>query len=131
MKTQWLYDIGNYDELSKVISELDWDFIDEPDNDVDDVAQEFCDKLNSLLKLYIPTRQFYLRPNDADWMTSDIRTNQRRRDRLHKQAKSKNTPAAWYAYRSQRNKVNSMIRSAKRSYTNKFFSEINDRSPSK
>ena len=64
-----------------------------------DVAQRFCDRFDVLLKRHIPTRHFYLRHKDAEWMTSDIRTNQRKRDRLHNKAKRLNAPETWNAYR--------------------------------
>ena len=125
LKTQWLYNDGDYVRLSDDLMSCDWSFIEDMTVDVDDVAQRFCDQLDVLLKRHIPTRQFYLRPNDADWMTSDIRTKQRKRNRIHNKAKRVNTPESWYAYRVIRNEVNSMIRRAKRTSNDRLFDKIN------
>ena len=64
LKTQWLYHEGDYTGLSNAIENSNWNFIEDPELDVDGAAQQFCTQFDSLLKTYIPTRQFYLRPND-------------------------------------------------------------------
>ena len=131
LKTQWLYHGGDYAGLSSAIADSNWDFIEDPGLDVDGAAEQFCTQLDSLLRTYIPTRQFLLRPNDAPWMTPDIRRAQRQRDRVHMRAKTVNTPELWERYRAQRNLVNSMIKSAKRSSTDALIDQVNTMSQSK
>ena len=131
LKTRWLYRDADYAQLGKSITDSDWSFIIDTCIDVDGVAQRFSDQFALLLTDHIPTRQFQLRPNDAPWMTSDIRTNQRRRDRLHRLAKTHNSPSSWDKYRRQRNSVNSLVRSAKRASSDRLIDQINSPGHSK
>ena len=106
LKTQYIYDQGDYPSISNAIASFNWDFIDDHSLSVDDVTQRFLDKLNALLSTQIPIR--HLRPKNAPWMTSDIRTAQRRRDRQHRNAKLSDSPDSWTWYRTHMNLVNSV-----------------------
>ena len=49
------------------------------------------DILLSELDMHIPKKQYHLRPGDKFFMTPEIRRAQRKRNRLHKIAKQRNT----------------------------------------
>ena len=131
LKTQWLYHEGDYTGLSNAIENSNWNFIEDPELDVDGAAQQFCTQFDSLLRTYIPTRQFYLRPNDASWMTPVIRRAQRQRDRVHLRARTGNIPELWERYTTQRNLVISMIKRAKRSSTEALINQVNSMTQSR
>ena len=103
----------------------DWHFIDDLNLDIDSTPIKFSDVLTSLLSAHIPTRTYILRPNDAPWMNGQIRRQQRKRDRLHKKAKSIDSETAWTDYRKQRNYVTSLIKAAKRSQAEWIAIQIN------
>ena len=109
-KFQWKYSEADFNTLNRFISEANWNFIDNHCLKNDEVGRQFMDKLDDLLTNCIPRRKFILRPYDKYWMNSQIRCEQRKRDRAHKKAKQLNTPEAWARYRSLRNHVTYIIK---------------------
>jgi len=80
---------------------------------------------------FIPRKAYNrLRPGDKPWMNGEIRRAQRRRDRFHKAAKTKNTNDSWARYRAQRNYVTTLIHQAKREHDISVIDSINSMSSS-
>ena len=124
-KTKWLFNNCDYNALNLAIQNENWSMINDPDLTIDQISEAFMAKLNSLFADFIPIKKFYLRPHDMVWMNPNIRREQRKRDRLHKKAKLRNTPQTWSDYRSQRNLVTSLIRKAKREHDSSVFDRLN------
>ena len=53
--------------------------------------------------MYVPHKQVTIRPNDKPWMTDEVRKKLRRKNRIHKIAKTKNRPQDWAKFRKERN----------------------------
>ena len=81
--------------------------------DVHDVSVKFSGKYLEIIKKYIPIKTVTIRLNDKPWFNSTIRKVIRIRDRLHKQLKNSNSINLLAEYRTQRNKVNKMIKHAR------------------
>ena len=72
--------------------------------------------------MYIPVKIITIRPNDKPWFNSSIKSAMHIRDRLHKQVKQNSSPLLLHKYKTQRNKVNNMIKYARE----QFFIKAND-----
>ncbi len=74
----------------------------------------------------IPNKMATIRPNDIPWFNTNLRKLIRKRNRIHKQAKTVNNEQAWYKFRKIRNEVTSLLRKCKLEYKNKIIEQIND-----
>jgi hypothetical protein len=83
---------------------------------------KFTNKFIEFVKMYIPVKIITIRPNDKPWFNSSIRKAMRIRDRLHKQVKQNSSPFLLRKYKTQRNKVNNMIKYSRE----QFFINAND-----
>ena len=85
-------------------------------NSTDECVHNFTETFMQLAKMYICNKTVIVRNRDKPWMHNEIRKQIRIRKRIHKTAKRLDTPEHWISYRQQRNKVTSLIRTAKLSY---------------
>ena len=77
----------------------------------------FCVLLEGLLDFLVPLRKIRVKQNVNPWATSsDIVAARHYRDRLHRKALLSGCQSDWKLFRDARNKVNSLLRSAKRCY---------------
>ena len=75
--------------------------------------------------LTIPNKQCVIRTKDKPWMNNGIRKQIRKWRRIHKTAKRVNTMQQWQRFRSQRNKVTTLIRKSKHDYYSKVADNLN------
>ena len=129
-KVKWLYDQCDFLELNRNIYGGDWAFLDDSNKSVNEICDNFLDKLNALFVRFIPTCKYTLRPEDKPWMTSEIRQNQRQRDRIHKKARISNLVSDWNRYRVQKNLTNRLIRDGKKHHDSTIIDLLNDQSQS-
>ncbi|KAJ8313900.1 hypothetical protein KUTeg_008461 [Tegillarca granosa] len=85
-RTVWQYNKADFVKFNRLIKNTDWDKI-ITNKPVDQACDEFTDSFLSLAKLCIPRREVTIRPNDKVWFNSKLRTEIRKRDRLHRQAR--------------------------------------------
>ena len=64
-------------------------------------------------RLSIPNKESTIRFDDPPWMHIEIRKQIRKRKRLHKIAKRRNTSYDWFNFRRQINIVTNLIRTSK------------------
>ncbi|OWF47171.1 RNA-directed DNA polymerase from transposon BS [Mizuhopecten yessoensis] len=104
----WLYKRADFVTLNNLISQYDWNGSFLNCESVDIACETFTNVFIEFATMCIPTKEVMIRPNDKPWMTSDLRKNIRKRDRLHKIARKSNRLHDIQKFKSQRNKVNNM-----------------------
>ena len=80
--------------------------------------------ITSAAKITIPNKTITLRPTEPNWINSHIKREIRKRKRLFRNAKRKNTITSWNKFKTKRNEVTLMIRDAKKQYNDKLISDI-------
>ena len=87
----WLYDQGDYPKLRDKISSMPWDLIFENQIGIDNIVQTVTNILLEMAAKTIPNRIITVRNGDLPWITTELRKLMRKRDRLRKKAKKKNS----------------------------------------
>ena len=122
LRKVWLYKHADYVKLNNEISEFQWEQFLTECNDVDTMCERFTRKYLEMIARNIPSKMIRVRQYDKPWFTSDIRREIRTRDRLHKMLKRNKSTTNLQRYKSQRNKVNNMIKYARE----QFFLSANE-----
>ena len=86
------------------------------------MSNRFAHKYLEMVGRGIPSRLVRIRLNDKPWFNSEIRKEIRTRNRLHKLARRNQSNQSLQKYKSQRNKVNNMIKYARE----QFFLSANE-----
>lgn len=123
-RTVWDLKHANFAMFRQKLSQVDWDAV--LKNSSDQAAEKFTEILMNAAMETIPSKTCTIRQGDKPWMHNEIRTEIRRRRRLHKKAKHTNNPDDWKKFRTQRNKVITLVREAKTMHYNKIVSIINE-----
>jgi hypothetical protein len=76
------------------------------------MSEGFTHKYLEMMRKHIPSRTVLVRPNEKPWFNSEIRKEIRIRNRLHSAWRNNKSNYARNKYKSQRNKVNNMIKYA-------------------
>jgi hypothetical protein len=108
-----LYTHADFINLNSEIRLFDWEGFLLSSENIDEISIKFTNKFIEFVKMYIPVKIITIRPNDKPWFNSSIRRAIRIRDRLHKQVKQNSSPFLLRKYKTQRNKVNNMIKYAR------------------
>ncbi|MEW8548517.1 MAG: reverse transcriptase family protein [Candidatus Thiodiazotropha sp.] len=110
----WLYEKGNYDELRNKVSDFDWNTV--QNEDINQYALNFSNKLLEIASECIPTKFITVRPKDLPWMNNNIRKLMRKRNRLYKKYKTNKSPDKYNSYKKIRNEVIQALRKSKKDY---------------
>ena len=70
---------------------------------------------------------YLMKPNDKPWMTSEVGKILRRKNRIHKIAKTNNRPQDWAKFRKESNEAVMMIKGAKSNYISKLKNSLADK----
>ena len=97
----WDFKNANFEQLRDNLKNEIWNFID--DMDINESTDTFTEKLMNNARLSIPNKECTIKFDDPPWMHNEIRKQIRKRKRLHKIAKRRNTPGDWLTFRRQRN----------------------------
>ena len=131
MLTLRIISVRNYQKLDK--DKLDeifkcddvWDDALSRFDDLSDCPECFNLIINGLLDLLVPLKNLRVRQRDCPWLSNASLTNARRlHDIVHRKALKSGCLLDWSSYRSLRNKVNSMLRSAKAKYFENLSSSL-------
>ena len=106
----WDYKNTDIDALVDTLRQTDWRAI--TDLDVDEATESFTTTLLDAARQCIPRKSVRLK-RDKPWVTSELRKNMKKRDRLFKTAQSRQTEYDWARWRAQRNIVTSLNRRLK------------------
>ncbi len=125
-KTVWKYDNVNFDGLKQDLASTDWGtlFI---NDDIDITTTNVTDHILKLCDKHIPHKEILVRPSDPPWLTTDVKRLIRKRNRLHKKAKEKNTENHWANFRGCRNDVIQLVRDTKKEFLKKQAQKLADR----
>ena len=111
-----IYKNGNYEHLNDLIVSTNWLSLFDACQSVDAACDLFIDKLQHFVKECIPSQTVTIRPNDKPWFDSELRREIRIRDRLRKKARKTNSYRDVSKYKTQRNRVNNLKKSAKENF---------------
>ena len=100
-KQLWDYRHMDPDKLTRLLMDTDWDTL--LDTDLDEATDNFTNALMTAAKASIPVRTICKKANDKPWFNSELKRHIRKRDRLFKIAKKRNTDNDWERWRRQRN----------------------------
>ena len=78
----WDYKHGDYERIRQQISDTDWDTIINDDDTTNNVCINFTDKFLTIAKECIPLKTMLVRHNDKPWLSSELKKEIRKRDRL-------------------------------------------------
>ena len=112
--TIWDYQKMDVDLLTNTLLNTDWSNI--LSKDIDTATSEFIAVLNNAASAAIPKRHLKQKRDNKSWITSDLKRNIRKRDRLFKLAKETQSDSNWARWRYQRNVVTTMNRRLKSDY---------------
>ena len=103
---------------------MPWDLIFENQIGIDNIVQTVTNTLLEMAAETIPNRIITVRNGDLPWITTELRKLMRKRDRLRKKAKKKNSDYYWSKFKRIRNKVVDSLRAAKSTYHCKLCDKI-------
>jgi hypothetical protein len=90
------------------------------------LAINFTDKFITIAKECIPLKTILVRHNDKPWISSELKKEIRKRDRLRKKILRLKTLSTEQKYKFQRNKVNNITNQCKVSYFEKISESLSD-----
>ena len=109
----WDYRSTDINSLVDIMTLTDWDSI--TDKDVDEATEALTNVLHDAASRCIPIKNVRTR-NDKMWVTTELRRHIRKRDRLFKLARARQTEYDWVRWRTQRNLVTSTNRKLKKEH---------------
>lgn len=84
---------------------------------IDDAVEQFESLFLDVANRHAPLRTKRVRQRyTSPWLSEDILQAMRERNRLRKQACESGSPQIWAQFRNIKNKVNSMVKQAKKTY---------------
>ena len=89
------------DKLTRLLMDTDWDSI--LDCDLDEATNNFTTALIVAAQASIPIRTISSKADNKPWFTAELKREIRKRERLYKIAKRRNTDYDWERWRRQRN----------------------------
>ena len=97
----WDYRRMDADKLTRLLMDTDWDSI--LDCDLDEATNNFTKALIVAAQASIPIRTISSKADNKPWFTAELKREIRKRERLYKIAKRRNTDYDWERWRRQRN----------------------------
>ena len=99
--THWDYARLDANKLTKLLMDTDWDSI--LDEDIDIATEKFTSAILGAASSSIPKKTKQIRHKDKPWMTNYLKLNIRKRDRLFKLARKRQSQEDWDKWKQQRN----------------------------
>ena len=93
-------------------------------NDSDFIAETLINELSIMVETLAPAKLIQCEKKYAPWIDHEYIHEAELRDKFHSIAISNDTPENWRVFRSQRNKVNRLVKSKKSNYYNKRLNKI-------
>jgi ribosomal protein L17 len=122
MRKVCLYKKADFNQLNNEILEFQWEQFLHKCTDVEDMSNRSTHNYLEMVGRGMPSKLVRIRLNDKPWFNSEIRKEIRTRNRLHKLARRNQSKQSLQKYKSQRNKVNNMIKYARE----QFFQSANE-----
>ena len=99
--THWDYARLDANKLTQLLMDTDWDSI--LDEDIDIATEKFTSAILGAASSSIPKKTKQIRHKDKPWMTNYLKLNIRKRDRLFKLARKRQSQKDWDKWKQQRN----------------------------
>ena len=112
--TIWDYQKMDAMLLTNMLLAIDWTGIME--KDINTATSEFIAALHHAASAAIPRRHLKQKRKSKSWISTDLKRNIRKRDRLFKRAKETQSSFDWARWRHQRNVVSNMNKQLKSEY---------------
>lgn len=119
----WLYDKGNYNLFRNKLTLVNWDNALSLNN-LNEITDKITEHIITAAKETVPNKTVFIRPNEPDWINSNIKRQIRQRKRLFRHAKRINSEYAWSKFRKKRNEVTKQIRQTKKLYFDKLATDL-------
>ena len=97
----WDYAQTETDKLTRLVIDTDWDKL--LDCDMNKATENVTEALLTAAKASIPLKVSTRKSTNKPWFNTELKCQIRRRDRLFKIAKKRNTALDWECWRRQRN----------------------------
>ena len=112
----WKYDSGDYFQLGKSLSEVEWNTV--YNEDKNKYTQNISHVLVEKASQSIPNKAVTtcINPHDPPWITLEIKRKISKRKGYYRRAKRTNSDQHWLKFIRLRHEVISSIRSAKKDY---------------
>ena len=107
----WQYNLADYNLFRQQLGSVDWNTCLE--GDINESCSRWTTTFLNIARQCIPNKVVIIRPNDKLFFTPELRRLRRKKNRMHKLAKKKNTCHYWSLFREIRNNYNSKIKEAK------------------
>ena len=107
----WDYHHLDTDKLTRLLIDTDWDTI--LDNDINEATVQFTHTILNAAKESIPQHIKTIRNRDKPWVNSDLKRQIRKRERLFRKAKARNSDSDWNRWKLQRNLVTELNKKLK------------------
>ena len=120
----WDYEHTDIDKLTHTLMHTDWDFIN--DNNVHDATEQFTQTILTAAAEAIPLKTIKARQNNKNWMTTELRASIRKRDRLFRLARHRQTTHDWLKWRQQRNMTTALNRRLKKENLQKHINKLSE-----
>ena len=91
---------------------------------MNECAENIAGSIINAAKESIPNKAVTIRPSEPQRINSQIKRENRKRKRLFRNAKRKNTDAHWNKFKQKRNEVTILIRDAKKQYKDKLANDL-------
>ncbi len=121
----WLYDKGDYGKYREILKNSNWDNVLRSQNP-DTIVIKITDIIIDAASKSIPNKIATIRPNDIPWFNCRLRRLIRKRNIIHKKAKTNNNEITWAHFRKIRNEVTSLLRKCKLEYKDGLVEKINN-----
>ena len=118
----WDYTRTDINRLTNTLINTDWSFID--DNNIDDATEIFTETILAAAADAIPIKPVKSNRNDKAWVTPELKSNMRKRDRLFRLARQRQTTNDWLKWRQQRSKTTALNRRLKNEHIQKHVNKL-------
>ena len=113
-KELWDYRNLDAERLTNALMTTDWNAI--LDNDMNQATQLFTSAILDAARQSIPIKRIRIRQDDKPWLTSELKREIRKRNRLFRLAKQRQKDHDWHRWRVQRNEVTNLNRKTRDEY---------------
>ncbi len=124
----WLYNKANWDAIKRDANAANFPaLIDQhKQTDLETLVKIFNATVISICKKYIPCTIVKQSTNDKPWVTAELKCEIKQRNKYFQDAKRSGSYLLFEKFKTQRNKVNKLVRKAKEEYTTTLTNKLVD-----
>ena len=112
----------NHEAFIADVSRVCWENVVSKSSDINVIIREWSSVFSAIIEKHAPIREIRVSDKNSPWITNELKSLMKSRDRLKKAAIKHKSPAMMGRYKTARNKVNNLNVTLKRQYfTNKII----------